>query len=158
MDLNQDKDLNALTPAQPEPSALQRPETSEAARCEISGDRQRLQLDRIKALLAGTYWAHARSPETIERSIEHSICYGAYLDGVQVGFARIVTDHATTFYLCDVVVDSACRGLGIGKKMVRHVLEDPQYEGMLGILATRDAHGLYEHFGFKPGGERFMSR
>lgn len=132
--------------------------TAEFARCEISSDRARLQIDRVKTLLAGTYWACDRNPEDIERSIENSLCFGACLDGVLVGFARIVTDYATTFYLCDVVVDPACRGLGIGKKMVEAAVGDPRIAELIGILATRDAHGLYEHFGFQRDGNRFMYR
>jgi len=66
----------------------------------------------------------------------------------QVGFARVVTDRATFAWLCDVFVDEAHRGRGLGKRLVESVVGHPDLEGLAIVLATRDAHGLYERFGF----------
>ena len=125
----------------------------------ISDQKSLLQLDRICAMLATSYWANARSREAIEKSIQHSICFGAYSEGMQVGFARCVTDYATIYWLCDVIVDEAYRGRGIGKALMEAVSSHEQLKGLNGILATRDAHGLYAQHGFTvadPG--RFMRK
>ncbi len=124
----------------------------------ISKDKQLLQLDKILDMLAKTYWAQNRQKETVIKSIDNSICYGLYSQNVQVGFARIITDYATTYYICDVVVDESCRGQGLGKKLVDAIVHDEELTALFGILATRDAHGLYEQYGFVKGGDRFMSR
>jgi predicted GNAT family N-acyltransferase len=124
----------------------------------ISKDKQLLQLDKIQDMLAKTYWAQNRSKDTVIQSIENSLCYGVYLQNVQVGFARVITDYATTYYICDVMVDESCRGQGLGKKLIEAIVHDEQLSALFGILATRDAHGLYEQYGFVKGGDRFMSR
>jgi GNAT superfamily N-acetyltransferase len=114
----------------------------------ISDQTSLLQIDRIHAMLIKSYWAQARSRETIEKAIQHSVCFGAYVEGVQVGFARCVTDYATIFWLCDVIVDEAYRGRGIGKALMEAVSSCEELQGLSGILMTRDAHGLYEKHGF----------
>lgn len=126
---------------------------------QISDQKNLLQIDRICAMLATSYWANARSREAIEKSIQNSICFGVYSEGVQIGFARCVTDYATIFWLCDVIVDEAYRGRGIGKALLEAVSSSDQLHGLGGILATRDAHGLYAQYGFAladPG--RFMRK
>ncbi|MEA4870397.1 MAG: GNAT family N-acetyltransferase [Christensenella sp.] len=125
----------------------------------ISDDPERLQIDRICALLARSYWANQRSRETIEKSIQHSLCFGVYADGVQIGFARCVTDYATIFWLGDVIVDEAYRGQGIGKVLVETIMSHEKLRGVSGILATRDAHGLYARHGFTlVDPERYMRK
>lgn len=126
----------------------------------IRSGRESMQLPRIKKLLEQTYWARERSEETIELSMAGSLCFGAFLpeSGEQVGFARIITDYAATFYLCDVVIDEAYRGRGFGLALVEAALSDARIQGLRGILATGSAHGLYERFGFKLDTERFMER
>lgn len=114
----------------------------------ISDQNRLLQIDRICAMLSKSYWAQARSRETIEKSIQHSVCFGAYAEGTQVGFARCVTDYATIFWLCDVIVDEAYRGRGIGKALMEAVSSHEKLQGLSGILMTRDAHGLYAKHGF----------
>ena len=114
----------------------------------INDQNSLLQIDRIRAMLAQSYWAQARSSETIEKSVQHSICFGAYSEGVQVGFARCVTDYATIFWLCDVIVDEAYRGHGIGKALMEAVSSCEALQGLSGILMTKDAHGLYAKHGF----------
>ena len=114
----------------------------------ITDDKTLLQLDRICALLSATYWVGERSREVIERSIQNSLCVGVYHRGEQIAFARCVTDYATIFWLADVIVDERFRGRGVGKAMVSAILSHERLQGVNGILATRDAHSLYEWHGF----------
>jgi GNAT superfamily N-acetyltransferase len=96
----------------------------------------------------------------VETSIQNSLCFGAFCDGKQIGFARVITDFATFAYLADVFVVPEHRGRGMSKMLVRAVLAHPQLRGLRRILlATRDAHGLYKKFGFEPLAhpEHFMS-
>lgn len=128
-------------------------------RYEISKDTARLQPEVVTRLLHLTYWAGDRPQDVVERSIRGSVCYGAYDEtGRQVGFARVVTDYATTYYLCDVVVTPDRRGDGVGKALVAAVTGDPELKGQMGILVTKDAHGLYEQYGFHREGDLFMVR
>ncbi|MCE5188232.1 MAG: GNAT family N-acetyltransferase [Eubacteriales bacterium] len=124
----------------------------------ISDDKKRLQIDRICDLLKTSYWAGERNRETIERSIEHSICFGVYQNGEQVGFARCVTDYATMFWLADVILDERVRGQGLGKALVDRILRHEQLQGLIGMLATRDAQGLYRRFGFDPIDARYFRK
>jgi GNAT superfamily N-acetyltransferase len=106
-----------------------------------------------------SYWAQEVTREILDRSVENSLCFGVYLDGKQIGFARVVTDFATFAWLADVFVVEEKRGQGISKKLVAAVLAHPRLQGLRRfILGTRDAHGLYAQFGFKPLAhpERFM--
>ena len=126
----------------------------------LSDSKDKLQLERVMALLGQTYWANERSEETVRLSIENSLCFGAYLKdgGKQIAFVRVITDFATAFYLCDVIVDQAYRGLHAGKELLSFVVNDARLKGLMGFLATRDAHGLYERFGFRLDPTRFMRR
>ena len=85
----------------------------------------------------------------MDRSIDNSLCFGAYEEGEQIGFARVVTDGATYAHLMDVFVLSEHRGRGLGKELVRAVLSHPDLQGLRKFtLHTADAHSLYEQFGF----------
>jgi GNAT superfamily N-acetyltransferase len=118
---------------------------------EISTDRSRLNVTLIHEFLRSSYWAQDIPREIVERSIEGSLCFGAYVDGQQVGFARVITDFATFGYLADVFVVPEHRGKGVGKLLMRNVLAHPELQGLRRILlATKDAHGLYAQFGFEP--------
>jgi len=124
----------------------------------ISTDKTLLKHDTIHKFLSTTYWANKRPIERIDRSIETSLCYGVYHGNRQIGFARIITDWATTYLLCDVVIDDEHRGKGIGKKLVETIIQSEELKGLSGYLGTADAHGLYEQFGFVKDAERFMVR
>lgn len=124
----------------------------------ISDDKSKLDLAVIQDYLAGSYWASRRPRDRIVKSIANSACYGVYHQGSQVGFARIVTDGATVYYLCDVFILEAHQGGGLGKKLVEAVVQAPEYEGLLGLLGTKDAHGLYKQYGFELAEGRFMLR
>lgn len=124
----------------------------------ISDNKSRIHIQTVIDFLAGSYWASHRSPETIKRSIDNSICYGVYDGEKMIGFARIVTDGATMYYLCDVFVVEEYRGQGISKKLIEVIVNAPAFEGIFGLLGTLDAHGLYEKFGFEKEPGRFMKR
>lgn len=118
----------------------------------------RIPLSEVERLLKTTYWANQRSGETIEKSMRNSACYGIWSDEEQklLGFARVITDYATTWYLCDVVIDPEYRHRGLGKELVSHVAAE--FDGLRGLLLTRDAHGLYGKYGFEKTEGRAMSR
>ena len=97
-----------------------------------------------------SYWCPGVSREVVDRSIENSLCFGAYHRGDQVGFARVVTDRATFAHLMDVFVVEGHRGTGLGKRLVEAVVGHPDLQGLrVFTLATADAHALYERFGFR---------
>ena len=115
----------------------------------LTDDKSRLDLDVICALLNATYWAADRSRESIATSIDHSVCFGLFHANEQVGFARAVTDYSTFTYICDVVMAPEHRGRGLGKWIIDCVLAHPQLQTPTQTLRTRDAHTLYERFGFE---------
>ena len=117
-----------------------------------------MRIEDIVRLLRMTYWANRRPVETIEKSIRHSSCYGVYVEGEEklVGFARVISDYATTYYLCDVIVDPEYRGRGLGTALVSHIESRPEYAGLRGFLITRDAHALYQKFGYAVLNDRVM--
>lgn len=116
----------------------------------ISTDPALLDLPLIHDFLANrSYWAAGRPLETVRRSLDNSLCFGLYERGRQVGLARVVTDRATFAWLCDVFVLEEFRSRGLSKWLIESVLAHPSLQGLRRILlATRDAHGLYERFGF----------
>lgn len=118
----------------------------------FSTDRKRLDIDAIHAFLRDdSYWVPGIRREHVERAIEHSICFGAYVDGRQLAFARVVTDYAGFAYLGDVFVAPHARGGGLGKRLMDFVMAHPDLQHIRRfMLATRDAHGLYEQYGFTP--------
>ena len=104
-----------------------------------------------------TYWrTSVRS--SIEKSVKNSSCYGVYLEDEKklVGFARVISDYATTYYLCDVIIDRAYQHKGLGTALVSHIESRPEYRGLRGILITRDAHSLYRKFGYEVLNDRAM--
>lgn len=119
---------------------------------------ERMRIEDIARLLRTTYWAEKRPMEQIERSVRNSLCCGVVSeeDGRLLGFARVISDFATTYYLCDVVVDPAYRGRGLGKALVGHIEALPALAGLRGFLITRDAHGLYRKFGYEVVNDRVM--
>ena len=120
----------------------------------------RIDPEEVIRLLKTTYWANQRSGEQIRKSMDNSVCYGVYLEAERklVGFARVISDFATTWYLADVVIDPDFRHRGLGKALVSHIVSQPEYAGLRGLLLTRDAHGLYEQYGFEPVIGRAMER
>jgi GNAT superfamily N-acetyltransferase len=116
----------------------------------ISTDPAALDLDAICRFLADSYWANERPRQVIRRSVEGALPFGLYHGERQVGFARVVTDRATFACLCDLYVDPACRGQGLGKWLLSIVVRHPDLADVgLWLLRTRDAHGLYRQEGFR---------
>jgi GNAT superfamily N-acetyltransferase len=147
---------------------LPEPEIAESRRGQflISTDPRRLDLDAIHEFLTHSYWAKGVPREVVERSIEHSLCFGIYDESrarpphpaterergaAQVGFARVISDFATIAYVGDVFVLDAYRARGLGTWMMESIVRHPRLQGLRRwILVTRDAHGLYTKFGFRP--------
>jgi GNAT superfamily N-acetyltransferase len=115
-----------------------------------SADKSKLDLEMIVDFLYGSYWAKDTPREAVLVSIENSFTIGLFDSaGKQVGFARVITDYARQAYLADVFVLEAHRGRGLGKLLVRTALDHPALSKIRSwLLATRDAHGLYEQYGF----------
>lgn len=125
----------------------------------LSTDPSRIDVDVVHSWLIESYWADGIPEDVVRRSIEGSIPFGVYREGVMVGFARVITDGATFAYLADVYVASSERGSGLGKWIVEACLAHPDAQGLRRwVLGTLDAHSLYEQFGFRPLGmpERWM--
>ena len=133
-----------------------------AAGLEISTDRSRLDIDVIHTFLSQqSYWAQGRPRAAVEQTIQHSLCFGAYLNYAQVGFGRVVTDYAVIGYVADVFVLPAFRRRGIGKALVKAIVEHPSVAGLkVVLLRSMDSRSLYAQFGFTaiPQPEEMMSR
>jgi ribosomal protein S18 acetylase RimI-like enzyme len=133
----------------------------------ISNDRSLINFDRLSAFIQNAYWGQGRSLETISASFDGSLCFialhsdgdasdgdggdgGEDSGGEQVGFARVITDGAVLGYICDVIVFEEFRGRGISIQIMQAILDHPKLAGLEGfMLATSDAQGLYEKFGFQ---------
>ena len=116
----------------------------------FSTDRADMQIDAIHACLAASYWSAGIPRAVVERAIGGSICIGAFKGGAQIGFARVVSDGATFAYLADVYVLEEHRGHGLAQAMVDRLQALPELQGLRRwMLATRDAHGLYEKLGWQ---------
>jgi GNAT superfamily N-acetyltransferase len=127
----------------------------------VSTDETRLDLDTVHGFLASSYWAAGIPRAVMECSIRHSICFGAFDRGRQVGFARVISDRATFAYVADVFVLDSHRGRGIGKQIMAAVTSHPELQNLrLWTLFTRDAHGLYRQSGFREARypDRLMER
>ena len=118
----------------------------------------KMKLEDIVRLLRMTYWADKRSIEKIEKSVRNSSCYGLYLEDSDklVGFARVISDYATAYYLCDVIIDTEYQHQGLGTALVSYINSLPEFSGLRGFLITRNAHGLYRKFGFEVVNDRVM--
>ncbi|KAF1717874.1 GNAT family N-acetyltransferase [Pseudoxanthomonas yeongjuensis] len=116
----------------------------------ISADPAELEVGLIHGFLSrSSYWAADIPLPTLERALANSVCYGGYVDGAQVAFARAVTDQATFAYLADVFVVPDHRGKGYGRDIVRALMQDSRLQGLRRWhLVTRDMQGLYGRLGF----------
>lgn len=128
----------------------------------ISTDKNKLDVPFIQNYLSNeSYWAKNIPDETVQKSIDGSFCFGIFVNKndaavqpgnknyQQVGFARVITDHATFAYLADVFIIEEFRGRGLSKWLMKEIMEHPGLQGLRRwMLATKDAHGLYTKFGF----------
>ena len=118
-------------------------------RFSISTNPKRLDIDAIHAFLSRSFWAEKIPKKTVAKSIKNSLCFGLFDGKKQVGFARVITDRATFAYLCDVYVLEEYRAKGLGKWLIETVMSHPDLQDLRRFhLVTRDAHGLYQQFGF----------
>ncbi len=117
----------------------------------ITSDPNDLDFDVIYQFISTSYWAKGIPKITLKKAILNSMVFGLYEDsGRQVGFARLITDKATFAYLADVFVLDKYRGRGLSKFLLESIVEHPDMQGIRRfMLATQDAHGLYEKFGFE---------
>lgn len=117
---------------------------------EISRDKLRINRARVYQWMGESYWADSRSREVIDQSIEGSDCWSAFDGDEMVGFARVVTDRATFAWLCDVYVGGEFRGRGVSTALMDAIMGCADYgESVRWMLGTRDAHGIYERYGFE---------
>jgi N-acetylglutamate synthase-like GNAT family acetyltransferase len=115
----------------------------------ISTNKEKLEIDVIHTFLSNSYWAKDIPLEIVKKSIDNSLCFGVYYENKQVGFARVISDFATFAYLADVFILEGHRGKGLSKELMKVVFAHPQLQGLRRFcLGTRDAHQLYEQFGF----------
>jgi predicted GNAT family N-acyltransferase len=125
----------------------------------FSDKKNLIQLNKVFELLEKSYWANSRKNETTIKSIENSICVGIYFNKEMVGFARVVTDYATMYWLCDVIINEKHRKKGLGKKFIEFITEMKELDGLFGLLATKDAQELYKKYGFeKVDGDKYMKK
>jgi ribosomal protein S18 acetylase RimI-like enzyme len=118
---------------------------------EITCDQTRFDIEGIHGFLAQSYWSPGIPRSVVERAIANSLCFAILQENKQIGFARVITDKATFAFLADVYVLPEHRGKGLAKRLMKQVMEHPDLRGLRRILlATRDAHTLYEKYGFKP--------
>ena len=132
----------------------------------ISTDKSKIDIDYVHGFLTQSYWSPGVPIQVVKKAMEGSLCFGIYDNdlqtlppGRQVGYARMITDKATFGWLADVFIDESYRGRGLGKWLVEMILAHPDLQGLRRILlATKDAHKLYEQCGFSPinNPERFM--
>jgi GNAT superfamily N-acetyltransferase len=115
----------------------------------ISNEKDKIQLDVVhRYLTEEAYWTTGRTREMTKKTIEHSLCFGVYQHDRQIGFARVVTDYTIFAYLCDVFILEEFQGQGLGKWLTETILNFLDEEGVRWtMLATRDAHELYEAYG-----------
>jgi GNAT superfamily N-acetyltransferase len=117
----------------------------------VSKDKSKLDVPFIQNFLKDIYWAAGRTMEEVQRTIDASVCFGIYLDGKQIGFARVITDYIVFAYLMDVFISEEFRGNGYSSLLIENMMTDPELQEVkIWRLATTDAHFLYEKFGFSP--------
>jgi GNAT superfamily N-acetyltransferase len=118
---------------------------------QITTDRRKLDVGAVHKFLSQSYWSPNVSFAVVERAIENSLCFSVLSStDEQVGFARVVTDKATFAYLCDLYILESHRGRGLSKKLLKAIQDHEALQDLRWfLLATRDAHSLYEKFGFR---------
>lgn len=124
----------------------------------ITDDRDAIDFEVVHGFLSTCYWSHGIPREIVRRAIDHSLCFSVFEQApppdqppVQIGFARVISDHATFAYLCDVFVLESHRGHGLSKRLLECIIAHSSLQGLRRFcLLTRDAHGLYSQYGFTP--------
>ena len=121
----------------------------------ISEDKTLLDIEAIQEFIAKTYWGDGRTLIDVKKTVENSFCFGMYThEKKQIGFARVVTDYIYFGYFMDVIILQEYQGRGYGKVLIGHMLEHPIIKNLKTVaLKTKDAHSLYEKFGFNKIGD-----
>ena len=115
----------------------------------VSTDKSQLDVQFIQHFLKDIYWAAGRTIDEVQTTIDASFCFGLFLDGKQIGFARVITDYVVFAYVMDVFVDEHHRGKGYSSILIKAMMTEPHLQQVkIWRLATSDAHFLYEKFGF----------
>ncbi|MEW7277785.1 GNAT family N-acetyltransferase [Aquimarina sp. 2201CG1-2-11] len=117
----------------------------------VSSQKDKLDIDFVYQFLTNSYWAKDRTKEAVRISIENSMCFGIYIGDQQIGFARVVTDYVIFAYLMDVFISKEYRGKGYSKQLMKTIFEHKKLKPVKKwMLATSDAHRLYQQFDFEP--------
>lgn len=117
----------------------------------VSTDKKKLDIPFIQDFLKDIYWAAGRTIDEVQTTIDNSFCFGIYLDDKQIGFARVITDYVVFAYVMDVFITEELRGKGYSSILIEAMMNEPKLkEVKIWRLATKDAHFLYQKFGFKP--------
>jgi len=127
----------------------------------LSTDKSKIDVLIVQDFLSHSYWAENIPLETVQKSIDNSLCFAIYRNNQLIGFARVISDFATFAYLADVFILPGERGKGLSKWLITTIMDYPQLQGLRRFtLATRDAHGLYAQFGFTrfDNPERWMQK
>jgi N-acetylglutamate synthase-like GNAT family acetyltransferase len=127
----------------------------------LSTDKSKIDVEAVHDFLSHSYWAENIPLDVVQKSIDHSLCFGIYRQQKLIGFARAISDFATFAYLADVFILPEERGQGLSKWLMETIMDHPQLRGLRRfVLATKDAHGLYSQFGFTPFDkpERWMQK
>ncbi len=121
-----------------------------AGQVTVSTDPSRLEVEVVHQYLCNqSHWAKGRSFDTVQQSINNSLCFGVYSQGAQIGFARVVSDYTVFATLLDVFILDDYQGQGTGKLLLQTIMEHPDLQEIpVWTLATKDAHGLYRKYGF----------
>ena len=116
----------------------------------VSTDKTKLDIPFLQDFLKDIYWAAGRTIDEVQTTIDSSVCFGIYLEEVQIGFARVITDYVVFGYLMDVFITEEHRGNGYSSILIEAMMKEPVLQEVkIWRLATSDAHFLYEKFGFK---------
>ena len=129
----------------------------------ITTDPDKLDVDAIHAYLSRSYWSEGIPRDIVARALSFSLCFALFEGVLQIGLARVITDRTTFAYLCDVYVLEEYRGRGLGVWLMEAVCAHPDLQNLRRFsLVTRDAHSLYEKFGFtalkNPAGHMEIAR
>jgi GNAT superfamily N-acetyltransferase len=115
----------------------------------VSTDRTKIDGRVVHDFLTHSYWSEGIPRDVVERSIRGSLCFGVYQGAKLIGFARVISDRATFAYLADVFILEEFRGRGLGRWLMECIMVHPELQNLRRwSLLTRDAHSLYEKFGF----------
>lgn len=115
----------------------------------VSTDKSKLDIPFIQNFLKDVYWAAGRTMEEVQITIDSSFCFGIYLDEMQIGFCRVITDYVVFAYVMDVFIIDEHRGKGYSSILINAMMTEPKLQQVkIWRLATSDAHFLYEKFGF----------